>query len=169
MIGLWLLVLLIIVVVRGTDGLSSVTQQQQKPIQRVGIVGGGIAGLTLAHALLPNDNNNNDVKVEVFDARKDLDFEAGAGVQINGGMSVLHRINPRLQQAVVRASLPLTEIESRTRPWFPNTQQTTYDTLLQIGLDQTIRNANDETKQALIVNDQVMAYTIMRGALQVSQ
>lgn len=80
------------------------------------------------------------------------------------GMSVLGRINPNVQRAVADAALPLERIQSRTKPWFGSDP---YASLLEIGIEEAIRKAGGETTDALIVDGEVMAYTIMRGALQV--
>ena len=78
-------------------------------------------------------------------------------------MAVLHKINPKLHQAMVDAALPLETIETRAKPWFGNSN---FNTLLQIGLDDAVRGADDTTRNSLIVDGKVMAHTIMRGALQ---
>lgn len=64
----------------------------QPIIKRVAIIGTGIAGLSLAHALenspeLANSTVSSGLTMEasLFDSRPVLDFNAGAGVQLNGG------------------------------------------------------------------------------------
>ena len=88
------------------------------------------------------------------------------------GMSVLRKINPKVQRAVADASLPLTLISSRTKPWFrigiPNKEHTgDYTTLLTIPIENAIREAGGKVTEELLVGSEIMAYTIMRGALQV--
>lgn len=66
----------------------------QKPIRNVAIVGSGISGLSLAHALENSPNlfafgDGSPIQVTVYDARSSLNYEAGAGVQINGGTFIL--------------------------------------------------------------------------------
>lgn len=59
-----------------------------QPIRKVAIVGSGIAGLSLAHALENSPNlqgNGEPIEVTVYDSRSSLNYEAGAGVQLNGG------------------------------------------------------------------------------------
>ena len=82
------------------------------------------------------------------------------------GMSVLRKINPTVQRAVADASLPLKLIASRTKPWFGGDTKE-YDTLLTIPIERTFREAGGRITKELVVDNEVMAYTIMRGALQV--
>lgn len=59
-----------------------------QPIRKVAIVGSGIAGLSLAQALENSPNlqgNGEPIEVTVYDSRPSLNYEAGAGVQLNGG------------------------------------------------------------------------------------
>jgi FlaA1/EpsC-like NDP-sugar epimerase len=68
--------------------LSSTAIRTQQPIQRIAIVGSGIAGLSLAHALENSPDLRGDgapIQVTLFDARPSLNYEVGAGVQLNGG------------------------------------------------------------------------------------
>ena len=63
---------------------------KSQPIRRVAIIGTGIAGLAIAHALenspeLSKRAPGSVIEVSLFDSRPSLDFEAGAGVQLNGG------------------------------------------------------------------------------------
>ena len=148
------------------DEVKADTSDAQQPIRRVAIVGAGIAGLSLAHAL---ESTCNDVEVTIFDSRPEpLDFGAGAGVQINGGASVLRRINPELHGKVVRAALPLKDIRSRAKPWFQSggSNGNPFSTLLEINLESAIKNTGGDVEKALIVDGEVQAFTIMRGALQ---
>lgn len=69
-------------------GLSSTANRVQKPIQKVAIVGSGIAGLSLAQALENSPDLRGDgapIQVTMYDARPSLNYEVGAGVQLNGG------------------------------------------------------------------------------------
>jgi hypothetical protein len=79
-------------------------------------------------------------------------------------MSVLRKINPTVQRAVADASLPLKLIASRTKPWIGDKN---FETLLTIPLEETIRAEGGRIAEELIVDGEVMAYAIMRGALQV--
>jgi NADH dehydrogenase FAD-containing subunit len=63
-----------------------------KPIRTVAIVGSGIAGLTLAHALENSFNllsygDGQSIHVTMYDARSSLNYNTGAGVQLTGGTS----------------------------------------------------------------------------------
>jgi hypothetical protein len=72
---------------------KSVSESQPQPITRVAIIGCGIAGLTLAHALENNIEHGQSsgvrtpskIQTWLFDSRPSLDFQAGAGIQLNGG------------------------------------------------------------------------------------
>ena len=123
-----------------------------------------IAGLSTAHALLSGNSLRNDdeqIEVNLYESRPTFDYKAGAGIQINGGMSILNKINPTLFREVKEAALPLTMVRSRTSPWFKN--ENPFSTLLELDLDKLIRSSDIDD---LVVDDQVMAYTITRGALQ---
>lgn len=75
-------------------------------INRVAVVGAGIAGLSLAHALENSPDLSSlaasSIQVSIFESRPSLNFETGAGIQLNGGMSyllppsILFRINPNI-------------------------------------------------------------------------
>ena len=148
------------------DAAESLRGGDQRPIRRVAIIGAGIAGLSLAHAL--HSTATDDLEVTIFDSRSGpLDYTAGAGVQINGGASVLRRISPELHGKVVRAALPLGNIRSRAKPWFRSgTATNPFSTLLEINLESAIKSAGGDAEEALIVDGKVQAFTIMRGALQ---
>ncbi len=112
-------------------------------------------------------NLNFGIKTYIYDSRPSLNFEAGAGVQINGGARTLQKINDNLYRKVVGAALPLKTIRSRTKPWFGNGNGD-YATLLELNLEEIIKQTGGDVEEELIVDGEVMAYTIMRGALQVS-
>jgi salicylate hydroxylase len=131
-----------------------------RPVERVAIIGSGIAGLASAHALsslLP------DVDISVFDSRPGLDPLVGAGIQLNGGLKVLGDINPRVQQAVIQAGLPLERIRSQTRI-SDNSNEKALDTLLDLNLQDTVRKSG---ATGLLQSDGTVLWTsIMRGTLQ---
>ena len=125
-------------------GLSLTSSTYRRPVKRIAIIGAGISGLAVTHALINHVNHqpssphpnqpstpvNNQYQptssycydaIDVFDARPKLDETAGAGIQLNGGLSILGKINPELQDAVYRAGMPQTQIQSRTNPWFTAT------------------------------------------------
>lgn len=72
---------------------NSVSDSPPQPITRVAIIGCGVAGLTLAHALENNVaqgqssgvSTPSKIQTWLFDSRPSLDFQAGAGIQLNGG------------------------------------------------------------------------------------
>eukprot|EP00815_Leptocylindrus_aporus_P002186 CAMPEP_0116058928 /NCGR_PEP_ID=MMETSP0322-20121206/5498_1 /TAXON_ID=163516 /ORGANISM="Leptocylindrus danicus var. apora, Strain B651" /LENGTH=498 /DNA_ID=CAMNT_0003543223 /DNA_START=146 /DNA_END=1643 /DNA_ORIENTATION=+ len=150
-----------------------------KPIQNVAIIGSGIAGLTLKHALEQEGGMEDAMNVSIFDSRKGLNYNTGAGIQLNGGMSTLRRINPTLQRKVADASLPLTQIKSRAKlsdwkwPWeslieifSKEKDKENFQTLLEIDLKDAVSRSNEETRDQLIVDDELMSYVILRGSLQ---
>lgn len=155
---------------------TSTLSPQVQPIKKVAIIGAGICGLSLAHALTNDAGRTSEENIEVcvYDARPFLDLQAGAGVQLTGGLAALKKINPSLYRAVYDAGLPLTRIKSRAKPWFQATGagEGDFSTLLEIGLGDTIKKAGGETAKNLITFDaegtgeEVMASAIMRGALQ---
>ena len=153
-------------------GLSSVVPQ---PVHRIAIVGSGISGLSVAHALINNPSRNPEWEViDLFDARPALDTTAGAGIQLNGGLSVLGQINPSLQEAVYSAGVPQVRVQSRSKPWFDATK--VFDTLLQLDLKKTVESAGGEIAASLLSNPTLSStskepnrlwwVSIMRGALQ---
>ena len=81
------------------------------PLQTVGIVGAGPAGLTLAVALnraLP------DVAVTIFDRSDSCRPALGGGVQLNSGAAVLARLDPALGAAVAKLGQRVRRVRSRT-------------------------------------------------------
>lgn len=104
--------------------------------------------------------------ISIFDARSGLDREAGAGIQLNGALSVLGKINPSLQRAVLDAGQPIGSIRSRSKPWQKETEKL-FESLLDLQLRDTIRNAGPEVAEALMLpNDELLWTSIMRGTLQ---
>ena len=138
-----------------------------RPIKKVAVIGGGIAGLSLAHALANSVEGGKDseaIEVSIFDSRPTFDPSAGAGVQLNGGMAVLGKINPRVQDAVMKAAVPIKNLQGRNKSWFGGTT----DRLWDFSIEDIIRSAGGEAEKELIVDSNVMWYSVMRGALQVS-
>lgn len=80
-------------------------------------------------------------------------------------MSVLHKINPKVQRAVADAGLPVEAIRTRTRPWQEGGAD--FDTLLELNLEETVRQEGGKAAEELIIDGEPMFYSIMRGALQV--
>jgi salicylate hydroxylase len=140
-----------------------------RPVRRVAVIGSGISGLAVAHALTNSPcledqyALNSSFDVSLFDARSKLDPTAGAGIQLNGGLVVLGRINPALQQTVMDAGLLQTGVRSRCKPWNPASP---FDTLLDLDLLKTVQNADSDVSNALIQEGKLVWTSIMRGALQ---
>ena len=98
------ILLFVAIITTFVDGLSTKVKKAS-PIKKVAIIGSGISGLSLAHALensktcakpylervglLEGDEEAGDslfgIETHVFDSRPSLNFQAGAGVQLNGG------------------------------------------------------------------------------------
>ena len=55
---------------------TAVSKGPKKRVEKVAIVGAGIAGLSLAHALRSVEK---DLEISIFDSRKALDITAGSG------------------------------------------------------------------------------------------
>mmetsp|Transcript_17389 Transcript_17389/g.20053 ORF Transcript_17389/g.20053 Transcript_17389/m.20053 type:complete len:585 (+) Transcript_17389:38-1792(+) len=146
---------------------SLFAKTKQPAIRRVAIIGSGIAGLTLAHALENNNKNSPDgnMEINIYDSRSIIDSTLGAGVQLNGGMSVLHKINPELASKAMNAAVPVTRICSRTQS-SSSSSSLDYDTLLELDLKQSVLDTGGITKQELIVNGELMSFAIRRGVLQ---
>jgi salicylate hydroxylase len=150
-----------------------------RPVRRVAIVGAGISGLSVAHALVnrPDQTTASNLieTVDIFDARPFLDTTAGAGIQLNGGLAVLGRINPTLQTAVYQAGLPQGRVQSKSAAWFRPTGG--LDTLLELDLLKTVQSAGGQVADALLSSTssphvdnpqqpKLWWISIMRGALQ---
>lgn len=157
---------------KGATSLSpAATASRRRPIRRVAVIGAGIAGLGLAHALSRLSPDDDDLEVRLFDARPGLNRDDGAGIQLNGGLAALGKIDRRLQAKVMEAGLPAKSVESRAKRW-ANPSATAYDTLLRINLDDLVRNAGGAVTEGLVQGrddteeGEVLWYSIMRGALQ---
>lgn len=79
---------------------------------------------------------------------------------------MLHKINPKVQRAVADAGLPMKAVRTRTRPWSKESE-VEYDTLLELNLEETVRQEGGKVEKELIIDGEPMFYSIMRGALQV--
>jgi salicylate hydroxylase len=147
---------------------SSSSSPRRKPVERVAVVGAGIAGLSTLHALGPTPSCSANTllpRVECFDARTGLDQGLGAGIQLNGGLAVLGKINPAVMHAVMAAGMPAKQVRSRAKSWSENA--TPFETLLELDLAKTVRAAGGAASDELILQDgQLLWYSIMRGALQ---
>ncbi len=142
--------------------------KRQKPIERVAIIGAGIAGLTLAHAL-KNDASfkgkdaADNLEVTIFESRNKLDFQAGSGVQLNGGLSVLGKINPYLQQSVIDAAVPTGKLSGRNKSWWDENSEST---LWDFDITSMFKQAGGTTADELLIDGKAVWFAIMRGALQ---
>ena len=196
-------------------------QKSPPPIKRVAIIGAGIGGLSLAHVLgnseecasmfldkvkksdvtwNPKSSSVAGIDVQLFEARSNLDFSAGSGVQLTGGngkntfeiiiiiiinlkknshqmqpllftrplkgMAVMKKTNQVVQQSIAKAALPLKTIRSKTKPWILSENKKECE-LFNFDIESAVRNQGDDVQSKLIVDNEVMAYAIMRGELQV--
>ena len=161
-----LVALAILLLSASVESLSSVaTETTTRPIKRVAVIGSGIAGLGVAHALDSLSNEADNLEVSVFDARTKLNPLDGAGIQLNGGLTALGKIDEDLQRKVMEAGLPAKTVESRAKSW-SNPSSTTYDTLLQLNLEDLVRSTGGAVTENLVQDGEVLWYSIMRGALQ---
>ena len=145
-----------------------VRKNQHNQIQRVAIIGGGIAGLSLAHCLCnaPDlSKDTKDLEVSLYDSRDSLDRTLGSGVQLNGGVSVLGKINPEVQQAVIDAGTFTSKVKARNKSWF---REDSTDSMWSIDIPKIVRDSEEKTREALVKDGTVLWIAIMRGALQVS-
>ena len=178
-----------------TSSADSATEIDSRPVERVAIIGAGISGLALAHALKSNhirkgSSTPNNIQIDIFDSRPKFDENSGSGIQLTGGLVALNQISPTLQKKVTDASLQLKRLVSRCRPWFGGDGSSKEGKvekgwkLLELDIQNAIREnaaAIAAKKQAEIRdgiasgnNDfglvseegEVMAYTILRGTLQ---
>jgi salicylate hydroxylase len=149
--------------------LSSTASARRKPVERVAVIGAGIAGLSTIHALGPTPSctatNGILPKIECFDGRSGLDQGLGAGIQLNGGLAVLGKINPAVMHAVMEAGMPAKQVRSRSKSWSEGASP--FETLLELDLAKTVRSAGGGAADQLILEDgQLLWYSIMRGTLQ---
>lgn len=160
-----------------TSPARASTDLYSQPVQRVAIVGAGIAGLSLAHALLAPPNNN--LHVDIFDSRSELDENTGSGVQLTGGLVALNEISPKLYRQVADASLPFESVTSMCRPWFGSNIDDGVEKgwkLLELDVQKEMRDDASARKRDIesgtdgytlvTENGEIIAYTIMRGTLQ---
>ena len=135
----------------------------------------------MAHALLHISNNNNNVTVDLYDARTASQYNAttsgGAGVQLNGGLVALGRIHPALREAVYRAGLPQIAVESISHT-SSNDNDDQGERLLQLDLPRLVREKpSSDACRILLENDKdsnqqkqppqrLWWISIMRAALQ---
>ena len=94
----------------------------------------------------------------MFEARKKLDTKAGAGVQLNGGLAALGKINGKVQRAVIDAGLPVSQIKSRSKPWSGSKP---FEELLHLDLGEIVKNAGGEISQNLIQDGELLWSAIM--------
>jgi salicylate hydroxylase len=151
------LCIVVVLFLQRTHGLS-----QNQPIKRVAVIGSAISGLAISHSLVTDPAIE---QVCLFESRPALDYTAGAGVQLNSGLAILGKINPKLQEAVLAAGLRMERVQSRSKPW--NKDKNPFDKLLEVDFKQVIERAGGAVKDSLIQKDgQVLWISIMRGALQ---
>lgn len=152
-------------VVYSLSSFSSVTNAPPRPIKKVAVIGAGISGLGLVHALTSMANEKDEMEISLFDARPELNPQDGAGIQLNGGLTALGKISKDLQRKVMEAALPAIKVQSRAKAW-KEPSSTTFDTLLELDLEKIVRNEGGDVTKGLVQDDKVLWYSIMRGALQ---
>lgn len=162
------LVLLSLLAIEPICSLSIGGKKRTTPIKRVAIVGAGIAGLSLAHALknspsLGSVGGAESLEVVLFDSRKKLDYQAGSGVQLNGGLAVLGKINPVVREAVIDGGVPTQTLSGRNKSWQDGKSESK---LWDYDVAKIFRDAGGRATEELFVDGRMMWYGIMRGALQ---
>ena len=156
----------VVLLLRASSSSSPSTSSSRSsyPIERVAIIGGGIAGLSFANALLSSTTTSSTarsgmVKIDTYESRSDFEYErGGSGIQLTGGLSALRAISPVLQRRVCDASLPLGKVISHCRPWFSgsSSKERTKEggsrnddddddgwKILELNVRQTIRDEHD--------------------------
>lgn len=146
---------------------SGIALPSQKPVKKVAVIGAGIAGLSVAHSFLNQNNGFSEISFDLFDRR--VSFEpssssGGAGIQLNGGLSVLGRINPQLRDLVYDAGLPQTRIRSTCKSWKPNDD--IFDTLFEIDVGDLIRTSKGADDLLCDDKQRVWWTTVMRNDVQ---
>lgn len=136
-------------------------------------MGAGIAGLSLAHGLTNSPSlmqesktalEGGGLEVSVFDSRALLDYTAGSGVQLNGGLACLGWINLDVQKAVIDAAIPLESIRGRHKSW--QSDGSPVSRLWDYTLDDVFKDAGEEIQDLMDEDGNKLWYAIMRGALQ---
>eukprot|EP00471_Norrisiella_sphaerica_P013242 CAMPEP_0184503136 /NCGR_PEP_ID=MMETSP0113_2-20130426/51709_1 /TAXON_ID=91329 /ORGANISM="Norrisiella sphaerica, Strain BC52" /LENGTH=491 /DNA_ID=CAMNT_0026892573 /DNA_START=85 /DNA_END=1560 /DNA_ORIENTATION=- len=128
-------------------GLGGDSSGSRKLPKRVGIIGSGPAGLSMARALQYLDTGVEEVKV--FDKNGALEPDLGGGLQINGGAAVLAKLG--LAEEMKRSGLPVSKIRSRTVGGRE---------LLSIDVQNLVKN-----EPSLMHEGTPMVFTIMRDCL----
>jgi hypothetical protein len=104
--------------------LSSCLTVAASPVERVAIIGGGIVGLSLANALLSSNICEafapttpavmTRMVVDIFELQSGFNYKMSRlGIQLMGGMAMLHQILRKLQRRVLNTVLPLGGVTSR--------------------------------------------------------
>jgi 2-polyprenyl-6-methoxyphenol hydroxylase-like FAD-dependent oxidoreductase len=164
--------------IRSTSLSASTSSAGTQPVEKIAIIGAGIAGLSLAHALLTPQGSN--IHVDIFDSRPELDEKAGSGIQLTGGLVALNEISPTLYRQVADAGLALEGLTSRCAPWFGSNVKDGVELgwqLLELDIQKALRDDAIAKKQKVaevgadsykLVTEEgeVVAYTILRGTLQ---
>ena len=113
--------------------------------------------------MLEQEYGSFDFQVSIFEKRKKLDTKAGAGVQLNGGLAALGKINEKVQRAVIDAGLSVSHIKCRSKPWFGPKP---FDELLELDLRRIVEYSGGEVSGNLIKDGELLWTAIMRGCLQ---
>mmetsp|Transcript_26845 Transcript_26845/g.61800 ORF Transcript_26845/g.61800 Transcript_26845/m.61800 type:complete len:396 (-) Transcript_26845:1219-2406(-) len=158
------------------DTSSVAAGGSQRHISNIAVAGGGIGGLSFVRCV---QKMHDGVSVSVFDPSlyaPDDDYGGedggGAGIQLNGGLAVLDRIDPSLRRQIARAGIPLERIRSRScgeeEDEYPASFADWYRTLLEMDVRDCIGQTRGKAARSLIADDDgsLLNTAIHRGTLR---
>eukprot|EP00899_Mesostigma_viride_P011332 jgi/Mesvir1/2019/Mv06199-RA.1 len=137
---------------RKTRGVVTASASGNGP-KKVGIVGGGIAGLCLAYSLLHLPTGVEEVAL--FERAPQLRLKMGGGLNLNGGSVVLQRLG--LGHLLTQCGNELHGVFARG---------VSGKTLFEVDMDKACRQVPGAHELRDPATGQVLSYTVMRDGLQ---